>query len=217
MDVSSEPGAIVHIYRCLDGAPVWPVSSVVLDRTGHGVAQLPSDGKGWVGAYGLGKDWDHPLFWRTDPEIKFDYEDHLQDPRLPADGYFTRWSGYLQVPEDGEYTFHLTTDDGSRLWIDGAKIVDAWGHHGVEEPKEGKVTLTKGEHEIRVDYYEEYGWAAAHVEWSGPGISRTHSLPVRLWPSHRIVSYVGANRETNSWAARQVDPAGNVSLFGYSQ
>jgi hypothetical protein len=202
--ITGEPGATVTLYAGTGGHPVWPVHSVVLDAKGQGTAPLTPGTKGWTGLYSETRNWDPVKFWRIDPEIRFDYNDGSPDPRMHAEPFSIRWTGYLSVPQDGDYTFYLTTDDGSRVWVDGVKAADAWGHHGVEEPRQGTVTLTKGEHEIRVDYYEEYGWAAAHLEWSGPGITRTHALPVTPWP--RDVKDV-------QFFARQTDVAGNTSGF----
>ncbi|HOP81425.1 MAG TPA: PA14 domain-containing protein, partial [Armatimonadota bacterium] len=159
--------------------------------------------EGFVGAYGLEQNFDQPVLWRIDPEIKFSYEWGGPDPRVTNDGFFTRWTGYLSVPKSGEYTFYLGTDDGSRLYIDGKLIIDNWGTHGLEE---GLVTmktyLEEGEHAIRIDYYEGGGWAAAHLEWSGPGIQRTYDLPV---------SPIPISNKDYFFFARQVDIAGNTS------
>jgi hypothetical protein len=202
--ITGEPKARVDLYAGIGDSPVWPMGTVELDGKGKGRFEPPEGNKGFVGAYGLGRAFDKPVLWRIDPEIKFDYEGGACDPRLPADGFCIRWTGYLYVEAEADYTFYLSTDDGSRLWIDGAQVIDNWGHHAVEE-RSARVRLARGEHELRVDYYEDYGWAAAHLEWSGPGVERTHALPVRAFP-----------REAQNalYFARQTDAAGNVSLFG---
>ncbi len=203
VSVEGEGGASVDVFVGTRLSPVWPLLTIQLDSHGRGQVVLHENLKGFVGAYGLGMAFDKPVFWRLDEEIKFDYNGDTCDPRLPAEGFCIRWTGYLDIPKDGEYTFYLSTDDGSRLWVDNQLLVDNWGHHALQE-KSGTMFLTRGEHEIRIDYYEEYGWAAAHLEWSGPGITRTHTLPVRPWPS--AASPV-------SFFARQTDPLGNRSIF----
>lgn len=37
------------------------------------------------------------------------------------------WSGYLIVTKPGDYTFYLSSSDGSQLYIDGALVVDNGG------------------------------------------------------------------------------------------
>lgn len=203
ISVSGEPGAKVTVYAGIRNTPIWPVLTIALNANGQGSFALGRGTRAFVGAYGLGMAFEKPLFWQLDRVIKFEYQANTPHPDLPAEGFCVRWTGYLQVPRDGEYTFYLSTDDGSRLWIDGQLVVDNWGHHAVVE-KSGTIKLTRGQHEIRLDYYEEYGWAAAHLEWSGPGIPRTYELPVSPWLE---------GNEPISFFAKQTDGLGNESVF----
>ncbi|HPP74806.1 MAG TPA: PA14 domain-containing protein [Armatimonadota bacterium] len=203
-EIRGEPGARVDILvGQSEKSSQTPIISVFLNDEGIGSFHLDKITEGFVGAYGLEQNFDQPVLWRIDPEIKFSYEWGGPDPRVTNDGFFTRWTGYLSVPKSGEYTFYLGTDDGSRLYIDGKLIIDNWGTHGLEE---GLVTmktyLEEGEHAIRIDYYEGGGWAAAHLEWSGPGIQRTYDLPV---------SPIPISNKDYFFFARQVDIAGNTS------
>ncbi|HAV63127.1 MAG TPA: hypothetical protein DCY13_12275, partial [Verrucomicrobiales bacterium] len=77
------------------------------------------------------------------------------------------FEGLINVPADGEYTFHTSSDDGSRLYIDGELVVNNDGEHGTTE-RSGKVTLTKGDHGIRVTYFELGGGEELTVSWQGP-------------------------------------------------
>jgi len=203
VQVSGEPFSRVDVYAGLGGSPIWRIGGVDLDSKGVGEIKLPAGGRGFVGGYGIGTDFEKPLFARIDPEINFEYEGGTCDPRIPAEGFCIRWTGYLDVPADGDYTFYLNTDDGSRLWVGDAQVIDHWGHHAAEE-RTVTLNLKKGEHELRLDYYEDYGWASAHLEWSGPGIARTRSLPVRILP---------ASAGKPAYFCRQTDAAGNISLF----
>ncbi len=121
--------------------------------------------------------------YRIDPEIRFDYQ-----AGSPAKGvigpesFSMRWTGYLNIDETTKAVFFLSTDDGSRLYVDDKLVVDYWGHHGKSE-KSGETTLDPGTHLLRIDYYEEYGWAAAHVEWQPEGRERTYEIPVAAFKS----------------------------------
>jgi hypothetical protein len=62
--------------------------------------------------------------------------DHGDDHRCPSDigeHVLLRHTGLLTVPQDGLYHFVLTSDDGSRLEIDGVRVVDHDGLHGPTE------------------------------------------------------------------------------------
>lgn len=37
------------------------------------------------------------------------------------------WTGWIQAPASGTFTFYLESDDGSRLYIDGVLRVDNGG------------------------------------------------------------------------------------------
>ena len=63
------------------------------------------------------------------------------------------YSGRFYVTEPGEYRFFLTSDDGSKLWIDDKEVVDNNGLH-VPETVDGKIKLAKGVHTMHVTYFQ---------------------------------------------------------------
>jgi len=94
--------------------------------------------------------------------------------RLPAFSQPERFAltlaGYIRVPLDGTYTFHLWSDDGSALYIDDNEVVDNDGPHGRQERK-GAVALRAGLHPVRVEYYQGVGDAALELQIEGPGLA----------------------------------------------
>jgi len=84
-------------------------------------------------------------------------------------GYGFVFTGLINVPDDGNYTFFLSSDDGSRLSIDGNVVVDHDGNHRFEEQKTGSTFLTAGQHEIKVEYYEGTANDGLLVSWSKDG------------------------------------------------
>lgn len=74
----------------------------------------------------------------------------------------------LIVPQDGEYTFILDSDDGSRLTIDGKTLIEYDGIHGVGSPKRRQMALKQGRYPIRVDYFQRQFGKGLHLSWSGP-------------------------------------------------
>jgi hypothetical protein len=63
-----------------------------------------------------------------------------------------RYMGSFQVNQEGEYGFRLVSDDGSRFFIDGQKIIDNDGIHASASAS-GSVYLTPGTHQIVVGYF----------------------------------------------------------------
>lgn len=82
-------------------------------------------------------------------------------------GFGLRFEGFLEVPRDGAWTFHLLSDDGSRLWVDGRLVVDNDGLHSGFE-KDGTAPLAAGLHRLRVDFFERSGGHQLRLEWSDP-------------------------------------------------
>ena len=88
-----------------------------------------------------------------------------------ADNVGARFAGYVNIPQLGAYRFYTTSDDGSKLWIDGELVVDNDGLHGMTE-QWGVVALEPGLHAIRTDFFEAGGGAGLIVEYEGPGVNR---------------------------------------------
>ncbi|MEV4518375.1 family 16 glycoside hydrolase [Dactylosporangium sp. NPDC049525] len=84
--------------------------------------------------------------------------------------------GNVNIATAGSYIFRLTSDDGSRLVVDGATVINHDGLHGATA-MEGTVTLTAGYHAIRIDYFERTGGQQLTLEWRPPGASAFAVVP----------------------------------------
>ncbi|MFH9730200.1 family 16 glycoside hydrolase [Streptomyces sp. NPDC017260] len=93
-----------------------------------------------------------------------------------ADNFVSEASGYLVAPRDGTYVFRLTSDDGSRLSLDDATVIDHDGLHGAE-PKDGTVELTAGAHPLRVEHFDRGGGQRLQLSWMPPGESEFTVVP----------------------------------------
>lgn len=63
------------------------------------------------------------------------------------------YTGRFWIDKAATYRFELTSDDGARLYIDDAEIIDNDGQHPPQE-KTGLVELTAGVHRLRVSYFQ---------------------------------------------------------------
>jgi hypothetical protein len=81
--------------------------------------------------------------------------------------YGLRFRGYIRVPDSGVYGFHLTSDDGSRLLIDGQEIIDNDGVHGARE-RSGFVALEAGLHAMTLLFFQGRGGIALRLRFEGP-------------------------------------------------
>jgi len=88
-----------------------------------------------------------------------------------ADRFGLVFRALVRVPKDGNYTFHLASDDGSRLWVDGREVLALPGIHAMTA-QSAKVPLEAGEHTVRIEYFEQGGEQELQVEIQGGGLPR---------------------------------------------
>lgn len=92
-------------------------------------------------------------------------------PRSRDDDFAFLYKGYVDLPTDGKYTFYTRSDDGSRLSVGGAVVVDNDGLHAAAE-KLGSVYLKAGKHALEVAFFERTGDQLLTVSYEGPGIAK---------------------------------------------
>jgi hypothetical protein len=81
------------------------------------------------------------------------------------------FQGYIDIKNPGKYTFFTSSDDGSRLYIDGKEVVNNDGSHGVVS-KSDDIELTSGKHSIVVNYFNAEGGFWLDVFYEGPGVTK---------------------------------------------
>lgn len=92
---------------------------------------------------------------------------------IPNDRFSVRWTRSAPYPA-GQYKFILTSDDGSRLYINGIQVVNNWTSPALF-PISADYYHPGGVMSLRVDYYEVTGPAAFKLDiiqvpgGSGPG------------------------------------------------
>ncbi|MEN7547786.1 PQQ-binding-like beta-propeller repeat protein [Rapidithrix thailandica] len=92
-------------------------------------------------------------------------------PRQRDVKYALRFTGYIEVPEDGVYHFFTQSDDASAVYIGDEKVVDHDGSHGASE-KSGSIALAKGLHPITVTHYQGTGGQLLNLSYEGPGLEK---------------------------------------------
>jgi len=98
-------------------------------------------------------------------------------------GGFTRFAvtydGFIEVPVDGGYTFHVLSRDGVRLILDGLPLAQT-GPPFVEvcgSPINalryalGTIGLRAGKHRLRLEALESMSPGSPRLLWEGPGIT----------------------------------------------
>ena len=76
------------------------------------------------------------------------------------------FKGLIHIEKRGTYDFQTTSDDGSRLFINGFPVVDNDGLHS-RKTVTGNMVLKKGFHAFEVHYFELGGQESLVVKWKG--------------------------------------------------
>jgi hypothetical protein len=122
----------------------------------------------WRGEYYGNRNLSgNPQLVRHDPAINFNWGTGAPAVDLPADGFSVRWTRTFAF-QGGTYRFYAVSDDGVRVWLDGAPIIDQWRDaDGVTYVTER--ALTAAAHTLRVEYYENGGGAQILFWWEQSG------------------------------------------------
>jgi hypothetical protein len=121
------------------------------------------------GEYFANKELEgEPVLTRDETKIDFDWRRGSPGSGVPNDNFSVRWTGQIgPMKRTMDYRIGTTSDDGVRLWVDGKKIVDAWGPAD-SDSKSATVRLEEGKtYDVRLEYQELTGLAKVHLGWGG--------------------------------------------------
>ena len=153
-------------YSCVAANSGGSVASSAAQLVVTATASAVGTGSGLRGLYYDNTDFTALKVARVDGTINFDWGTGSPDGSIGADQYSVRWTGQVEPRYTQTYTFYTTTDDGVRLWVNGVLLIDKWID---EAPTEwsGAIALTAGQkYDVRMDYCENGGGAAAQLRWS---------------------------------------------------
>ena len=98
------------------------------------------------------------------------------------DNFSVIWSGYIEAPVTGTYTFFGTTDDGMQIYVDGMAVVDAFFFQAPTEYA-GTIDLVAGQrYRIKIRNFQGGGQTEAHVSWQPPGGAKELLPFERMYP-----------------------------------
>lgn len=145
-------------------------------------------------------------------------------PRRRRSQYAFHYTGYIEVPTAGIYTFSLYSFDSSKLVIDGAEVVNFDGLHQPSE-KSGWIALAAGKHAVNVQYAfanqrgQTAYWDDVRLSYEGPGIAKTpvpssawYRMPIANEPTIALATPI----EGASVVGAHVSLTANVSANGAS-
>ena len=152
------------------------------------VTPAPATGTGLYGDYYATKDFTGTVkLRRTDRAIQFDWGMRSPFTEVPADGFSVRWTGEVEAPVTGDYTFATNADDGVRLWVNGRLLVDDWQTHPATLRRATPIRLTAGvRYSIKLEYFENGGSSSVRLLWAYPGQPEQTIPQARLYVPDRV-------------------------------
>jgi hypothetical protein len=175
----------------------WDAQGLVAVEHWHDAVKAPrptAPGLAWKIYAG---DWTGlPDFSTLQPDVTGESPDlsaHAQGNAQALTRYATAWDGFIAIPEDGGYTFHLIDRDGARLVIDGMEVArtgppfaQVCGSPGnALRYDAGAIGLRAGLHTIHVEALNTASEGAPRLLWEDtttpltdvPASAFSHSTP----------------------------------------
>ena len=100
---------------------------------------------------------------RDDSAVDFEWFAGSPDPLISDDHFSARWTQSISF-EGGFYTFHVFHDDGFRFYVDGGVLFQNWCSD-CRMMDSYTWLLASGVHEIKLEMFENQGWAGASLTW----------------------------------------------------
>ncbi len=146
----------------------------------------PGTSGGLSAQYFDNMDFTSPKLTRTDATVGFNWGTGSPSPQIASDTFSVRWTGTVTPAFTQAYTFYTTSDDGIRVWVGGALVIDNFTDHAATENSGTTAVLNAGQaYPIQIDYYEKYGEAVATLSWSSASQAK------QIVPSSRLSPAVG--------------------------
>ncbi|MDP2886676.1 MAG: family 20 glycosylhydrolase [Ignavibacteria bacterium] len=201
--VITSPIPAATIYYTLDGTDPTPTSSrytaplpIKGDRTLKAALQLPGSKMSTTittefflidpNVNGVRYDY-YEGEWDLLPDMKtlsprksgviYDIGLNEKSGRMRNFGF--AFSCFVSLPADGEYTFTLASDDGSKLYFDNRELINNDGLHAWNEVN-AKVAVKQGKHPLEVQYFQRGGGYDLKIFLEGPGIPKQQMSPRML-------------------------------------
>ncbi|MFF0385472.1 fibronectin type III domain-containing protein [Streptomyces sp. NPDC004286] len=128
---------------------------------------------------------------------------------LPKDNFSVRWSVTRDFGSGGPFRLAAATQDGMRVYVDGARRIDLWRNVSSTARKTVDLTIPAGRHTLRVDYVAWTGYASAAFTYTPRTDARTDTVKP-LAPTGLTAAYDrGTAKATLRWTRnKEMDLAG---------
>jgi GH43 family beta-xylosidase len=165
-------------------------------------------GDGLTGQYFHNMDFTGLAAERTEA-VDFNWGNAAPAAGVDPDTFSVRWTGQVESLYGETYTFHTTSNQGVRLWVDGKLLIDNWKPHETEVDS-ATINLAAGQkYDIRLEYFEQFGTAQIKLEWSSASQARQVVPATQLYASPE--GLLGNYSDTFGGSGVRIDPVVDFS------
>ncbi|KAG0005877.1 hypothetical protein BGZ65_009949 [Modicella reniformis] len=94
--------------------------------------------------------------------------------------FAVRFTTHIDIIQDGVYSFWLSSNDGSVLYVANTLVVENDGIHYATEA-EGRILLQVGKHAVMVEFFHKNGKMLEGFRSTGPSLVVSYRAPGPIW------------------------------------
>lgn len=158
-----------------------------------------------------------PVATRQDSSLLFNWGTGSPAGGVNADNFsavFTTVASFANT----SYRFQIVADDGVRLTVDSAVLINTFDNPQPSKTLTADFTLSAGQHTVRVDYREFSGDAFLYVGWvpttSAPNPSNPTAVPAQPVTGGSWRAQYYGNRDLSGSPARSQDESSPTHYWG---
>jgi outer membrane protein OmpA-like peptidoglycan-associated protein len=168
--------------------------------------------------YYNGVDFDEKVATKVDSKIDMRWNDTPPVPGLDPHYCSIRWTGILNAPETGTYTFSARVDDGIRVWVGNVLVIDNWQLND-DARSVGNISMKANTpYNLKVEYFNGMVEGEVRLIWDLPNATQpaiiepkyfTQTIPPKVAPQKPANQKVEppAERKNQKPAAKPEKPA----------
>jgi len=117
----------------------------------------------------------------TEQELFRPHYTHQTRRQFKEPGNFAvRFTTHIDITQDGVYSFWLSSNDGSVLYVANTLVIENDGIHYATEA-EGRILLSVGKHPVTVEFFHKNGKMLEGFRSTGPSLIVSYRVPGPIW------------------------------------
>jgi uncharacterized repeat protein (TIGR01451 family) len=183
-------------------------------------AAANAGGTGLTGEYFSGGSFATPLVVTNDDNVNFTWVNGRPDPIVPKGVFSARWTGQVEAPVTGTYTFYANADSGTSLTVNGISLFNTLATAATSH-NSGAIALVAGtKYSVNLQYVSRgAGAAKVQLAYAAPGLARQvipasdlfNDSTVALPSSTPLIGYYYLGENFAVPAMERADPAINFN------